>query len=107
MFRNQNLSGKQVWYITAPASVPIGAIKRVSLKDVQLGKPSLSVNGNKYGFVPDKVEEKGSTKVMIPYDNGGSYRLGTYSSCPKNFLRLWTNGLQLNGQSIKHYIFSK
>lgn len=76
MFNNQNLSGKQVWYITAPASVPISAIKNISLQDVQMGKPSVSLNGQDYGFVQDNLEDKGNPKVMLPDGSSSTYRLG-------------------------------
>src|SRR6516164_3177590 len=48
VFGRSNLAGKQLWYITAPASVPISAVKQVSLQDVQLGKPALSLGGHDY-----------------------------------------------------------
>ncbi|KAI9745974.1 MAG: hypothetical protein M1818_000655 [Claussenomyces sp. TS43310] len=75
MFHASSISGKQVWYITAPASVPISAIKKVSLEDVKDGKPALSHNGQDYGFVQNEVEDKRFSRIMLPDDLGSSYHL--------------------------------
>lgn len=76
VFGQSNLAGKQLWYITAPASVPIGAVKQVYLQDVQLWKPALSFGGRDYGFVQDQAGEGNSTKVLIPEGNNNAYRVG-------------------------------
>jgi hypothetical protein len=76
IFSRSNLAGKQLWYITAPASVPISAVKQVSLQNVQLGKPALAFGGREYGFVQDQVGEGGFTKVLIPEGNSDAYRIG-------------------------------
>jgi len=76
IFSRSNLAGKQLWYITAPASVPISAVKQVSLQDIQLGKPALAFGGREYGFVQDQVGEGGFTKVLIPEGNSDAYRIG-------------------------------
>jgi hypothetical protein len=76
VFGRSNLTGKQLWYITAPASVPISAVKQVSLQDVQLGKPALSLDGRNYGFVQDQAGDRDFTKVLIPDGNSTAYRVG-------------------------------
>jgi hypothetical protein len=76
VFSPSNLAGKQLWYITAPASVPISAVKEVSLQNVQVGKPALSLNGREYGFVQGHADEKGCTKIMVPDGNSTGYHLG-------------------------------
>jgi hypothetical protein len=76
IFSRSNLAGKQLWYITAPASVPISAVKQVYLQDIQLGKPALAFGGREYGFVQDQVGEEGFTKVLIPEGNSDAYRIG-------------------------------
>ena len=50
-FLTENLTNKQVWHITAPASVDIGSIKPFNIQDVQSGKPVFSKNGVDYGFL--------------------------------------------------------
>lgn len=50
-FLTQDLSQKQVWHITAPASVNIVDIKPFNIQDVRSGKPVFSKNGIDYGFL--------------------------------------------------------
>jgi len=76
VFGRSNLAGKQLWYITAPASVPISAVKQVSLQDVQLGKPALSLGDRHYGFVQHQAGDSDFTKVLIPEGNSPAYRVG-------------------------------
>jgi hypothetical protein len=76
VFSRTNLAGKQLWYITAPASVPISSVKQVSLQDVQLGKPALSLGGRDYGFVQDQAGDRSFTNVLIPEENSTAYRVG-------------------------------
>jgi hypothetical protein len=76
VFSPSNLAGKQLWYITAPASVPISAVKQVSLRDVQLGRPALSLNGHDYGFVQEQAGNQSNTKVLIPDGESTLYRFG-------------------------------
>lgn len=96
-FSNQNLAGKQVWYITAPASVPISAIKKVSLQDVSLGKPSVFLNGQDYGFVENKTEDRGHAKIMIPDKSSSTYRLGKAGTICKDYFP--GNSLTENSQT--------
>jgi hypothetical protein len=80
VFSPVNLAGKQIWYITAPKSVPIAAVKKVSLQHVQLGKPVLCLDGQDYGFVQDQVDNISHTKLMVPDDNNNRlYRTGSAS----------------------------
>jgi len=76
VFSASNLAGKQLWYITAPASVPISSVKQVSLEDVQLGKPALSLNGYEYGFVQEIAEDRGRDNFLIPDKSHTAYRIG-------------------------------
>lgn len=86
LFSPSNLTGRQIWYITAPASVPISAIKKVSLKDAQGGKPALSHNGEEYGFVQNEVEDNRYSRIMLPDEAGSSYHLGIISPLPETFI---------------------
>lgn len=78
VFSAENLAGKQIWYITAPVSVPISMIKNVSMKDVQSGSAAITVDGEEYGFVLEKPEEQGSNRFTLPSEDGSQYRLGKY-----------------------------
>jgi DNA-directed RNA polymerase I subunit RPA34.5 len=50
-FLTEDLTGKQIWHITAPASVNIKDIKPFNIQDVRSGKPVFSKNGIDYGFL--------------------------------------------------------
>jgi hypothetical protein len=73
------LEGKQIWYITAPASVSIDTIKDMSLRGARSGKIVLSQKGNEYGFVEDTTENKTYTKLMLPNKAKNGYRTGMLS----------------------------
>lgn len=70
---NSKLSGKQIWYITAPANVPITSIKSVALRDVQKGKPVATVNGQNYRFMKDEGPEKDNITLLVPSRDGEQY----------------------------------
>lgn len=75
MLKNSNLAGKQIWYFTAPASVPISSLKEMSFSDATKGKPVLSYKDSDYGFV-DSAEDKTYTKIMVPSSSDDSYKYG-------------------------------
>jgi len=76
LFKESHLEGKQIWYITAPASVSISAIEQISLQDIKKGKTILSHNSNDYAFVQDVAVDKTYTKIMAPIGSHDSYRTG-------------------------------
>lgn len=81
VFDKTNLEGKQVWYFTAPASVPITAVKKVSLQKVKDGKPTVSHNGSDYGFVREETDKKTYARIMVPSSTGDGYIMGTMTHC--------------------------
>jgi hypothetical protein len=76
LFKRSNLEGKQIWYLTAPASVPVSSIQEISLQDAKNGKAILSHNGEDYGFVQDSAEDSMHTKIMVPNSSDDGYRTG-------------------------------
>lgn len=82
--KGSNLEGKEIWYITAPASVPVSSIEDLSLQAIQERKVILSQNGDDYAFMADTSDTSESTKVMIPKSSDGGYHTGmhTYSVTP-------------------------
>lgn len=74
MFKKSSLEGKEVWYFTAPASLPISSIEQVSLRDARSSKAMVTHDGNEYGFIPDSADDKTYTKIMVPHGSGG-YRI--------------------------------
>jgi hypothetical protein len=75
IFEKSSLKGKQIWYFTAPASLPISSIGQVLLRDVRSGKAIVSHKENEYGFIRDSAEDKTFTKIMVPHGSDG-YRIG-------------------------------
>ncbi|KAH0537333.1 hypothetical protein FGG08_005849 [Glutinoglossum americanum] len=67
-----NLAGKQLWHITAPASVPVSTLKEVSTQKVMNGEAVLSHNGSEYGFAALDEVAAGSnqTMLLVPAEKG-------------------------------------
>jgi hypothetical protein len=78
IFKKSNLDGKQIWYFTAPASVPISTVEHMSWLDVKNGNAVLNYEGGDYGFLHDSGEDKTHTKIMVPSSSDGGYRTGKY-----------------------------
>ncbi|KZF24538.1 hypothetical protein L228DRAFT_245495 [Xylona heveae TC161] len=75
LFSSSNLAGKQIWHITAPASVPIDSIKEVALENVQKGESVLSHKGAEYGFSINETPAESNTKLLVPSGSGNGYQL--------------------------------
>jgi hypothetical protein len=63
-FLPSNTQGKQIWYITAPASVPITTLKEVALEKVVKGQSVFSHESKVYGFVGENGL-KSTTSVLL------------------------------------------
>jgi hypothetical protein len=74
LLKESNLQGKQIWYITAPASVPLSSVKEFSLLDIKERRKILSHDGDNYSFVQDASEAKTSTKILVPNASDDGYR---------------------------------
>ncbi|EHL02774.1 hypothetical protein M7I_1293 [Glarea lozoyensis 74030] len=76
-FKKSNLGGKQIWYFTAPASVPISSIENISLLDVKNGDTVYSKDGADYGFAKSSEndpEQNSGTILMIPSSTSEGYK---------------------------------
>ncbi|PVH88007.1 hypothetical protein DL98DRAFT_224718 [Cadophora sp. DSE1049] len=71
MLKKSSLEGKQIWYFTAPASVPISSIEAMSLLDAKNGKSILTHGGDDYGFMKDSAEDTTYTRIMVPGSDTG------------------------------------
>lgn len=76
LLNKSNLKGKQIWYITAPASVSMEAIETMSWPGDVQKNAVISFNGKNYGFVQGTAEAKASTKFMVPNSSDDGYRSG-------------------------------
>jgi hypothetical protein len=66
----ENLDGKQIWHITAPADVPLSQLKEVAMDKALAGGVILTRKGIDYGFVAGDKNEQGAREVLIPRQNG-------------------------------------
>ncbi|TVY57269.1 hypothetical protein LSUE1_G008278 [Lachnellula suecica] len=73
-FKKSSLKGKEIWYFTAPASMPISSLKEMSLSAMKKGEKVCSYDNNDYGFIQDTVEDKTYTKIMVPNSSDDVYR---------------------------------
>ncbi|KAF3763661.1 hypothetical protein M406DRAFT_223179, partial [Cryphonectria parasitica EP155] len=69
--------GKQVWYITAPASLPVTVVQdlTIPMDKAQSGLPVLSHNGDDYRMAFDNPDASSSFRLLIPNKQGEEYSL--------------------------------
>ncbi|KAI0123611.1 DNA-directed RNA polymerase I subunit RPA34.5-domain-containing protein [Xylariales sp. AK1849] len=70
-----NLEGKQVWYFTAPASLPITVLKdmEIDLSKAQSGGALLNHNGDAYGVELEPYATSTQIQLLIPSKGGEKY----------------------------------
>ena len=70
-----NLQGKQIWYITAPESVPISLVKEFSTQKIGNGASILEYQGAKYGLIPESEVEQASRRALfLPSNQTNEYQ---------------------------------
>ncbi|CAG8961298.1 hypothetical protein HYFRA_00013759 [Hymenoscyphus fraxineus] len=74
-FKSSKLGGKQIWYFTAPASVPIASIQEMSLLGAKNGDVIYSQDGNDYGFSKTEAEENTYTSILVPSSSENGYKV--------------------------------
>ncbi|KAG9192391.1 hypothetical protein G6011_11125 [Alternaria panax] len=65
-----NLEGKQVWHITAPAGVSLKDLSELAMDKATKGDAILSYKGTDYGFSQTENSEDGTREVLLPRKNG-------------------------------------
>lgn len=80
-FSKAQMQGKQVWYITAPASLPITMMQdlTIPLDDADEGKPILTHNGEDYSAAYENSATSSSFRLLIPNKKGDEYSLRKYT----------------------------
>ena len=78
-----NLQGKQVWHITAPAGVSLKELENIAMDKASKGEPILNHKGTEYGFLTTEKSEDVPREVLIPQKNG--YSAGGFTSCLSMF----------------------
>ena len=77
LFKKSRLEGKQIWYITAPSSIPVTEIENLSLGRARIGSAAFAYVGNKFGFFEDATLDKSRIKLVLPKPSAEGYQLST------------------------------
>lgn len=72
-----NLQGKQVWHITAPAGVSLKELENIAMNKAMNGESILSYKGTDYGLSATEKSEDGPREVLVPQKAG--YGAGTFA----------------------------
>lgn len=74
-FERAKTEGKQIWYITAPASLPVTIVQdlTIPLDSAQQGLPVLTHNGDDYRLAFDDPAASSSFRLLIPNKKGHEY----------------------------------
>ncbi|KAI1098091.1 DNA-directed RNA polymerase I subunit RPA34.5-domain-containing protein [Jackrogersella minutella] len=74
-FSKANLEGKQVWYFTAPASLPITVLKdiEIDLSKATTGEALLNHKGDDYGLDLESRATSTQIQLLIPSRGGDKY----------------------------------
>ncbi|CAK7222263.1 hypothetical protein SBRCBS47491_004806 [Sporothrix bragantina] len=77
IFRQAKLEGKQLWYFTVPASVPITVVEKMAIPvaKAEQGKAILSHDGQDYGMSFDDATTSKTIKLLIPNKAGDKYSM--------------------------------
>ncbi|KAK7736395.1 hypothetical protein SLS63_003373 [Diaporthe eres] len=74
-FEKAKMEGKQVWYITAPASLPVTVVQdlTIPMDSAHKGLPVLAHNGDDYRLAFDDPSASSSFRLLIPNKKGQEY----------------------------------
>jgi hypothetical protein len=80
VFARAKMEGKQLWYFTAPASIPIEVVEKleIPLERAQKGLSILSHNGDDYGVAFEDASTSRSIKLLIPNKAGDAYGMSEF-----------------------------
>jgi hypothetical protein len=81
MFKKAKREGKQIWYFTTPASVPISVIEKMDfpMKNAQTGEAIVSHDGVDYGVDLGASGKPSTFKILVPAKEGSKYGIGKRS----------------------------
>lgn len=76
-FSKAQVEGKQVWYITAPASLPVTVVQdlTIPMDKAQKGLPVLSHKGDDYRLAFENPAASSSFRLLIPNTKGDEYSM--------------------------------
>lgn len=74
-FEKAKMEGKQVWYITAPASLPVTVVQDLTIQMDSAKKdlPVLTHNGDDYSLAFEDPSASSSFRLLIPNKKGQEY----------------------------------
>jgi len=75
LFKKSRLQGKQIWYITAPSSIPISTIQNLSLEKVRSHSKAFISEDKDYAFFEDASQDKSRMKLVLPKASAEGYQL--------------------------------
>lgn len=106
VFRQAKLEGKQLWYFTAPSSVPITVVEKMAIpvEKAEQGKAILSHEGQDYGMSFDDALTSKTIKLLIPNKAGDKYSICMFplgGSCHSHQRRAVANIFQWIGPSTR------
>lgn len=80
-FSKAQMEGKQVWYITTPASLPVTLVHdlTIPMDEAEKGKPVLSHNGEDYRMAFDNPSASSSFRLLVPNKKGDEYSLSEHT----------------------------
>lgn len=100
-FNEAKQQGKQIWYFTAPASIPIEVVEKleIPLDRAQKGQSILSHNGDDYGVAFEDASTARTIKLVIPNKHGDQYRMSKLLSTESG-LPHWKEANESNSEWI-------
>lgn len=78
IFKQAKREGKQIWYFTTPASVPVSVVEKMNfpMRNAQTGDPIVSHNGVDYGVDLGATGVPSTYKILVPAKKGSKYEMG-------------------------------
>lgn len=77
LFIPNALAEKQIWHITAPASVPIRSMTEIALESVRKGEAIVKYGGADYRFAIDEYNGTTRSKLLVPNRDNDGYGQGS------------------------------
>ncbi|KAI6381299.1 hypothetical protein MCOR25_001233 [Pyricularia grisea] len=77
IFKQAKREGKQIWYFTTPASVPVSVVEKMNfpMRNAQTGEPIVSHNGLDYGVDLGATGVPSTYKILVPAKKGSKYEM--------------------------------
>ena len=74
IFSQSNLASKQIWHFALPASIPVSAIKSVSMDSIMRGASAFTYKDTDFAFMSDTSHKQAPMHLLIPNEEGSEYK---------------------------------